>query len=304
MIKKIYFYNAFHMGDVFYGKEFINHVMFELKDNFEIYYLHNYDSKITNSRVKSLRINNFYEKNKNLDFLLEDSNLRFNKYFIVEDSLFLNTWWCVGSYNYNVHEFTYKNLKKYVWEYIFEILNKELGLNIKMFDDWHYVPTINKNLIDSTIPELNNKPRVLFSNGPVRSHQCHLGDLQVIIVPLVDHYKEIDFICTEPIDYQADNLFFTNDILNREKLKENIVEIANFSTTCDIIVGKNSSPASFCTIKENYLNENKTIIDCTWTGNNMWAGLEEVKAECIRYSDFTEFNLLPMIQERIEKLVK
>ena len=47
-------------------------------------------------------------------------------------------------------------------------------------------------------------------------------------------------------------------------------EISYLSTFCDVIIGKESGPFAFCTIKDNLMNENKTFINFCDRNDWVW----------------------------------
>jgi len=107
---------------------------------------------------------------------------------------------------------------------------------------------------------------VLICNGNAWSNQAFNFDFSPIVKLLVEKYKDIKFITTERIDFLAENLYFSGDIV--QKSGQDLNEISFLSMFCDIIIGRSSGPYVFTQVKRNFDNPNKTFISFTYHKNS------------------------------------
>jgi hypothetical protein len=77
------------------------------------------------------------------------------------------------------------------------------------------------------------------------------------IINLSKRFKRTAMIVTNPIHTTQDNIFFTQNVFNKEF---DLPEISLLSSFCNIIVGKNSGPFTYAHTKKNVLDRSKTFI--------------------------------------------
>lgn len=242
-MKSICFFTNGHNGDIIHSKSFIQEITQQLdipclyhhKNNFKI----SQDLLTTTTQITP---NNYYEK------------------FIETKSIFfINTWlWpylldkSFEDVNLETNYEIYKNICK--------VINSIFNTNIELKEIENYFPFINFDLIQKENIEnysLHNKnKKVLLCNGPCLSGQSSYNeDMSSIIEKLSIEYKNIVFIATQKFNTNCDNIHFTDDIIQIRGCDLN--EIGYLSTFCNLIIGKNSGPFCFSTIKDNYNDPNK-----------------------------------------------
>jgi len=255
----LYFYNYWHNGDIHYSREFVKDII--SKTNFDNYfYAHNNKIGLLKD-IKELREIDF--------FLIGTDKLNSLDCFYEDGDIFINTW--IGKSAMKYTKFGININSNYmIYEEIYKFLN------IKLNDDKNiYLPTINFDFIDNKkFIELFFKNRknknILICNGRVCSGQSTNESLEPFIVKLSKEFPNINFIFTDNSNkVEADNIFYTSDIINLGN-KTDLNEISYLSTFCDIIIGKESGPFAFCTIKDNLNDENKTFINFCHTQLHVW----------------------------------
>jgi hypothetical protein len=140
--------------------------------------------------------------------------------------------------------------------------------NIEMKDPEYYLPSIDyKKLSDfDTITSsingvISNYEKVIFiSNGDVKSNQSTNFDFTPIIKNLASKFPNYIFLITNDIDNKLPNVVYTGNITNR---KQDLLYLSYFSTLSNVIIGRSSGPYTFSLVKENLLDENKTLIGFT-----------------------------------------
>lgn len=229
--KDMYFYNLFHNGDIHFSRNFIKDIIKKTKCN-DYYFIHSNKKGI----LKDIDINEIIDNNIQSDdfYYNELVNVKNNNYYV-------NTW--IGQKNYtlngiNIHTF-YEMYKD-----IYSILNIELE-NVD-----YYLPTIDFNKIDKKNIDVflkkHKKKKVLLCNNKVLSEQSYA---EFDIERITNDFKDVDFILTEKIDINKDNVFFTDDIIEE---KPDLCEISYLSKHCDLIIGRESGPFAFCYILDNF----------------------------------------------------
>jgi len=177
----------------------------------------------------------------------------------------VNTW--IGQY-----DFTYLNSSKCkgccMETYSLFIKDVLSFYNIEMKDHEYYLPSIDyKKLSDfdaitSSIDSvIGNYEKVIFiSNGDVMSNQSTNFDFTPIIKNLASKFPNYIFLITNDIDNKLPNVVYTGNITNR---KQDLLYLSYFSTLSNVIIGRSSGPYTFSLVKENLLDENKTLIGFT-----------------------------------------
>lgn len=242
-MKSICFFTNGHNGDIVHSKSFIQEITTQL--DIPCLYHHHNNFKISQDLLATttqIAPNNYYDK------FIETPNI-----------FFVNTWlWpylldnSFKDVNLETNYEIYKN--------ICEVINAKFNTNIKLQNIESYFPFINfdlvqrKNIDDYVLNNRNKK--VLLSNGPCLSGQTQYNeDMSSIIERLALQYQDITFIATQTFKTTSNNIHFTDDIIQIKGCDLN--EIGYLSTFCNLIVGKNSGPFCFSTIKENYNDSTK-----------------------------------------------
>jgi hypothetical protein len=130
-----------------------------------------------------------------------------------------------------------------------------------------YIPDINWSSydisgIDNFFLSNNKKFYCLISNGDVLSGQSKNHNLNRIIEPIAERYKNVGFILTNSNNkIIKENVFYTDDIIKTDGGDLN--EIGYIGTKCDIIIGRGSGPFCFCHNKTAMNDPSKTLISFT-----------------------------------------
>ena len=259
----VVFYNYFHNGDIHTSRGFIKEMM-------KIIPAKNFHESHMNppcilSDIKNLRHIPFSDFCKiGLPYmegnLVHQKALVFNRqrstapfYTDGNNNLFINTW--SGQITEEKPECC--NFPDYLKLYN-QTLSK-LGLE-EMCGGEKIFPSINYSFfsIDGVNEFFKNKRKsdtVLISNGDVESGQCKNFDFNPIIVKLAKNNPDIDFIVTNIMKekLKSENIFYAEDIIKKDGCDLN--EISYVSTKCNMIVGRDSGPHTFCLTKENITNK-------------------------------------------------
>jgi hypothetical protein len=273
---KIIFFNHYHRGDMFTHKEFIKHLRNQLPD--VIYeYLHFNHPKLT----RDLEIPTVGNPN-NLD--------HHTKFYKNNSDIYINTWggcdptFMAKNKGLNLHSIYDQ------WQEIFSFISVNFKKDIFMYSEKEdYLPNIDfsyfdlKN-VDSYLLVHLNKKKVLICNGAPKSGQSFINNMDVFIQEAADNFPNIDFICTQKFEKLQSNIVFTDDIIGDAEATDkrapwedkylnicDLPEISYLSEHCDLIVGKNSGPSTFCETYNNYMNPNKHFISYVvrWNSGNI-----------------------------------
>jgi hypothetical protein len=242
-MEKIFLYNHYHNGDVFYSRVLIE----KLKNFYQIYYYHNLNTPLFEDMPEVIEI-----KGIPSDFSSNQSD--FNKRRI-------STW--IGQDNF---KYLSKINKGCTWEnYSFlydEILH---SLNLKPILDDIVLPKIyfdklrDNEEISSTMTKkkVDYNRIILISNGNVHSGQAVNFEFSSIINQLASEYSDYLFLATQFFDTTLSNILFTKDIT---KKTTDLLEIGLISTFCNTIIGRASGPYCFSQNETNLLDSEKKII--------------------------------------------
>ena len=275
---KIVFFNHYHRGDIFTHREFIRHLTIQLP-NVEFLYLHFNHPKLT----RDLGIPCIGAPNK-LD--------HHTKFYIDEDKkiLYVNTWGGCDASIMNKNKGLNLHSLYDQWHEIFSFISKKLNQDIFVYTDKEdYLPVMDFNYFDVTqidqyLQSALGKKRVLICNGAPKSGQSFLYNMETFIKEAADNFPIIDFICTQKFEKTQNNILFTDDLIGDTEAADkrapwedkdlnicDLPEISYLSEHCDLIVGKNSGPSTFCETHANYMNPNKHFISYVvrWNSGNI-----------------------------------
>lgn len=269
--KKIFFYNHFHNGDLFGSKYFVKSILNQLP-NLKFYYLHENSKKIF------------------LDLNLEQDNIyNFNlpvskRFYEDEDAFYINTW--IGNY-LNLGLGVNWQTSYEMYKIIFEEINNKFNVNIKIKNIEDYFPEINFDLYD--IPKnlnIDYENTIIFSNGPVRSGQSNIQDVDVIVDLLLNILPEKNIILTHQSNIKNNKITYTSEIIKTSDGDLN--EISWVAEKCKYIIGRNSGPFCFMHTKNILNDESKKIIAFGNTLSESFVSGIKVKAD---YREVLDLNL-------------
>ena len=305
LVDKIIFVQYFHNGDLFSSKEYVRQITQELNGVSFEYWHFNHEKVL---RDLQLPIGN-------LPSTLGKNGKRMPITFIKDNKFFINTW-IESFYRYNVqlpiehlHGINHYKLSAQ-WEYIFNLLNKFYGTNLKIKKLDEYVPDIDFSFFhtDNINLEKGNRKRILISNGEVKSNQSFSGNMNHIVVKVAKQFPDIDFFCTSKFFTDLSNVYFTDDVIpdtqeyypsysDWSRKKCDLNEISYFSQSCDVIIGRNSGPFIFCLTKNNVFNPDKTFI--TFNKFQDDSLLRDINHQCkyIWSNDYKEENMINLISK-------
>lgn len=253
-IKNVVWFNHWHYGDFFSTRGVVADIKRQLS-NFKYSYAHSKHPDATKDLI------DFKLPKEMNDRILNSINQR-QRCVVSDDTLFINTW--VGAYegvwNQSVHP---PYVDHYlVFKEMYNTLNSLYKFDLKLDEDvWRYIPEISYSAYDtdSTLKfsQQGKGKFFLFCNNEVKSAQSSMGNMAEIINTLAAKYPNDTFIVTQPIDISQSNVYFTNDIFNKEN---DLGEISYLSTHCDVIIGKNSSPFTYTNTGNMLKNPKKTFV--------------------------------------------
>lgn len=308
-MKKVFFYNTFHNGDVHLSRTFVRDIM-EKMGQLDYTYLHNNNPKIIkdiqnlkhdkafNSFVNWRLISNYpinYRSQITHSASFLKSAVGSEQY---EERMFINTW--VGQQDWITKSGLNRNRdNRYCSLYSHYELYQDIfdTLNIKIENIDYYLPIIDFNLIEKNeIDEFikNNKfdKILLFCNNKPLTLRIELDLVEVVDI-LSEKNKDVLFVLSnkEGRIINKENIKYFSDIVN---IQPDFNELAYFSTFCNIIIGKPSGPYTFTLIKDNFLSE-KIFITIS---DNIYDGFYlDGKSEMILLKEHTINSLLQKIQE-------
>lgn len=244
-MKCIVFFSNGHNGDIIHSKSFID----DISSNVTFPCLYSYKGSpeiIQDVAAKYTQIcpKNYY------DTFIESSSI-----------LYVNTWLYPYIIQPEYKGVTLKTNYK-IFDLIYKKINSIFNTNLQLKSIEEYFPSIDFSKINhdtvSKFVSTNTAKKVLFCNGKIRSGQSkYNSNMSDLITKLASTYKNITFIATEKFNCNLDNIMFTDDIINIKGCDLN--QIGYLSTFCDLIIGRNSGPFCFTTIKDNLNNPNKTF---------------------------------------------
>jgi len=255
-MKNICFFCSGHNGDIAHSKSFLRDIVDQLDVSYFFYHENNF--KIN----KDLPLIQKYPYS-----FPENINHFYDKFVETEETLYINIW--LTPWRHDNPDFFNINLNTFygVFSLIYEKISLTFNTKLRLKSMEEYFPTIDFNFvektnIDSYVKNSKNK-KILICNGPCLAEQAsYNGDMSSIIKKLSLKFDKNDFISTQKFfidecDNQNRNLYFTEDIT--QVFECDLNEIGYLSTFCDVIVGRNSGPFCFSTIKENYNNQSKVF---------------------------------------------
>lgn len=248
---KIAFYNHFHNGDIFTSREYIRQIATSLPDA-DLVYFHRNGPKILQDLVRYEAMNENYPSNQ--------------RFFLMNDTLYINTW--IGVYSESFFPqgpyffdagVDYVSLTN-MWSYIFAAINQVFKVNLRIGYRDQYIPTIDYTMFDCSKVDSftkNNANIVFISNGPPMSGQSFDSTMENEMKMMANQFKDLTFVYTHPISDAHSNMIYSGDITGE---KHDLVELSYLSRSAKLIIGKNSGPFIYATVKENMIDKSKTFL--------------------------------------------
>lgn len=147
-----------------------------------------------------------------------------------------------------------------MWKVIAERLKADTGFELTCIEDPNQsVPNIDDDILGDY--ELPPKKSVYFANSIAWSGQTTINTMPGAIASLANEFPDITFICTENIGLNINNVLYTDDMTHRSTCGYNpLPETAKISEGCSIVVTNCSGPGTFAMTRNNFNNENQSMI--------------------------------------------
>lgn len=187
-----------------------------------------------------------YRKFDNRGYHIEGETLIMNVQYLAFNGYFFNQF---GPTIMTVWNIFNKTLK--------EVFNIELPKDYSLFlpkIDYSYYET---DVIDSIISKNQRSKNILICNNLFESKQAIDFDFDNVISTLSHSFPNYTFYVTNTSNIINENIVH---LYNRTKsfVGGNLNEISYLSTKCNVLMGRNSGPHTFCYVKEN-LFDHKAI---------------------------------------------
>lgn len=250
MYDELVFYNHFGNGDIFESREFVKEII-KLIPAKHYSYAHGKPKKI----LLDIPLLGYKQIPNNV--------LATQPFNVHNNILYYNTW--IGRDSKYVLPgigVTIENLYKMHNDQLSMLCNLQLQKT-----DLEYIPTIdysfyNVKAVDLFRQQFSNS-WILISNGNVHSCQAENFDFTPTIIDLTIKYSDTIFLITQPINYKAENLFYTGDII-RASDGFDLNEISYLSTFCKGLIGRNSGPHVFSQVLCNWNDPKKKSLSFTY----------------------------------------
>jgi len=249
----IYFYNAWHNGDLHVSRTFVRYIMENIKaENY--FYMHN------NSPTVLQDIPNLHQQPYSLNIQNKHG------YFKRGNDVYINTWYC----SYNNEYLNNNEMTIFVLINIFKRTLKELFGHEILNNPLYFLPRIdytkfNVFKVDDLVA-IDTRKKVLICNNTADSGQSENFDFDPVIETISNQYPDILFIISNKKRYiEKGNVRYCEDII---PYPNNLNEISYLSKFCSVIVGRLSGPQTFSAIQDNFLDSKKKIITFVKTGIN------------------------------------
>jgi hypothetical protein len=283
-MKKIVFFNQFHNGDCFVGKQYVAEIIRQLPDT-EFAYAHgNHADIIKDLGIQQLSLADI----PNLDRMTRVGESP------DKETTYINTWvgcWQGTMFNFGEH-INFIRLHN-IWREYFKYLKLEF-----VEDPNYYLPRIDDSQFDISgadawYAEHGDRPAILFCNGAANSGQSRVSDLKQCIDMLSKTFPDWNFVVTERLNLEAANIYYTDDIFTG--LESDLNQIAYLAGACDIIVGKNSGPFTYCQNYENLLNDSLTFLNLSILATDCPSGGGLYKARCLHTAETQDVRIASII---------
>jgi hypothetical protein len=285
-MKRIVFFNQFHNGDCFVGKEYVRAIVQALPA-VEFFYAHDNHPDI----IKDLPVEyNPLSAFPNLDRMTRVAESADG------ETVYINTWvgcWQGALFPFGEH---INNQRLHaIWSKYFEYLKLPIGAA----ED--YLPRIDFTAFDIKAAmdfvqqaHMTNQKIVIFCNGSANSGQSRAGNFESTIRLLAADFPNKRFLLTSAIDnLSAPNIYYANEVI---PLASNLNQIAYISQFSEMIIGKNSGPFTWCQFRSNLLDSYRTFFNFSILPTDCPSGGSRYLARCL-FSPVTD-------DARIYELIK
>jgi hypothetical protein len=269
-MKKIVFFNQFHNGDCFVGKNYVREIMRQLPD-IEFSYAHNNHSDIVKDlNCIHLQLGNIPPMDR-MTRVAESPD---------KETVYVNTWvgcWQGVMFPFGEH-INFTRLHN-IWREYF----KYFGLDF-VEDPDYYLPEIDFSCYDVSgadawLKEFKHVPFILFCNGTANSGQSAMGDFKHSIGHLAAAHQDHIFLLTARTSLYASNIHYVQNI--NEGLQSDLNQIAYLSQWADLIIGKNSGPFSYCQHRANLMDQRRTFFNFSKLATDCPSGGRTYPARCL-----------------------
>lgn len=286
MLDNLVFYNTFHNGDVHYSREFVKKFSNIIPAHNKLY-IHNKHPKITLGCLPHQQAGNMPME---------------EHVFKHENNLFINTWIGTDHRKYLFNGVTMDGNYAMYTAAAYHI-KKLLHIEIPIEPIENYIPEIDfspflvDRINDFFTACKSTKVKVFIVNSNVMSGQSENFDFDPIITKLATMHPQVLFFVTNKGLVSLHNVIYTPDI-NGVTDGCDLVENAYISTKCNIIVGRGSGSFCFSCIKENWLDNSKSILGI---GHKRAETLWYDSKNCTFTDNFTNDNIINHIETLIRK---
>jgi hypothetical protein len=293
MIDKVVFFNYYHNGDLHLSRSFVREVSKICKANgIPCEYYHTCDTAVL---ADLDYVTHTYNKYSTTDRMPSS---------IVDNVLFINTWYCGNMDVYNLYGVSFKSIYN-----IFIDAVKPLNIDIKQMQAIDLFPSINYDCfdIDAAKNWINNnsRKRVFIANCKAMSGQSENFSLSRIINSISLNYN-FDFLISngEPGIEMRKNVFMTSDIIKKsERSGCDLNENSFLASNCDLIIGRLSGAYNFAITRENYFDNPKTFLCFTNCDESSYLWAKDfdplVKAKVFGYRTTNPGAIVNIINEKL-----
>lgn len=302
-INRIVFENAYGLGDVFVSRSLIDRITREFpnKDFFYIHDYSKHLLKDLN--LEEISHGDFYKKfnTRSQFYIPEDIKSYFkdpssapegfklkqrqdkNWYLdgeeepalsdihlqlaFIKDTMHVNTWYHAPLNAINEYGASCWPVLVYNFNELFSLLGIEENLNenpnkyLPQVDYATYELEPYKSRINSISSKFDRV--VLVCNEiPSTAPIVRKFDFDSLIKPYTAKNQNTAFIFTTKTNYKDKNIFFTDDVLEAAP-RPDLIYMGYIARHCDLIIGRNSGPFTYCMTKENLIDSPKKFLSTT-----------------------------------------
>lgn len=274
--RRIFFYNHYHNGDVFYSREFVRDMM--AKAGGSHVYLHRNDPSI----FKDFGIDQAPMEGHAID--------EQKPFFDDGESIYINTW--VGQ---SELKFASRLGCSLMANYaMYSKIYEALGISMEPMD--FYIPRVD---FDKVGRFKVGRGFVLVCNNMVMSGQSSNFDFDPVVEKLSRTYGDKMFVMTNETSVDRPNVARASEIIGFDK--GNLLEISRLSTFASVIVGRASGPFCFSHIVDNMSDPKKSFVGLTLREeNSKWVPDSISKAKQLWLNAFDEPTVSALISRAVE----
>lgn len=250
MYNQVIFYNHFGAGDIFESREFVKEWMKLVPAN-SYHYAHGKDPRILLD-IPEIKFKDVTEHMNPMRGVWDDLN----------GNLYVNTW--IGRDGKYVLPGIGCTVEK-----LYDMHNDMLrvyNLGELSGTPYDYIPNIEYSIYSlfyiNEFLYSHPQEKIIIDNGVVQSMQAENFPMDSIITALAEKLKDRCFITVQPVQSNAQNIFYAGDITKR--MGFDLPEISYLSTFCTTLIGRNSGPHVHMQVKKNIDNEKTKLLSFTY----------------------------------------